>query len=75
MNEFKQATQRPASLLQTMRAVAWSFLGIRHASGLEDDVQRLNPVHVVIGGVLGAALFVVLILLLVLWVVSSGVAV
>ena len=75
MNEFKQATQRPGSLLQTMRAVAWSFLGIRHASGLVDDVQTLNPVHVVIGGVLGAALFVVLILLLVLWVVSSGVAV
>ena len=75
MNEFKQATQRPASLLQTLRAVAWSFLGIRRASGLEDDVQKLSPVHVVIGGVLGAALFVVLILLLVLWVVSSGVAV
>ena len=74
MSDFKQATQRPASLLPTMRAVAWSFLGIRRASGLEDDVHKLNPVHVVIGGILGAALFVVLILLLVRWVVSSGVA-
>ena len=74
MSGLKEATQRPASLLQTMRAVAWSFLGIRHASGLEEDVQKLNPVHVVIGGIVGAALFVAVIVLLVRWVVSSGVA-
>lgn len=72
--EFKGATQRPVSLLQTMRTVAWSFLGIRRASGHEDDVQKLNPVHVVLGGLLGAALFVGAIVLLVQWVVSSGVA-
>ena len=74
MSDFKQATRRPASLPQTLRAVAWSFLGIRRASGLEDDAQKLNPVHVVIAGVLGAAVFVVSIVVLVRWVVSSGVA-
>ena len=74
MSGFKQTIRRPAALLQTLRAVAWSFLGIRRASGLEDDVQNLNPVHVVIGGIFGAAVFVVAILLLVHWVVSSGVA-
>ena len=37
-------------------------------------VQRLNPVHVVIGGIVGAALFVVAIVMLVSWVVKSGVA-
>ncbi len=72
--ELKDAVQRPASPLQTMRAVAWSFFGIRRSSGYEEDVQKLNPVHVVIGGVLGAALFVSAIVLLVRWVVSSGVA-
>ena len=60
--------------MQTVRAVAWSFLGIRRSSGLEEDVQKLNPVHVIIGGVVGAALFVATIVLLVRWVVSSGVA-
>ena len=74
MSSLKEASQRPASLLQTARAVAWSFLGIRRSSGLEQDVQKLNPVHVVIGGVVGAAVFVVFIVLLVRWVVSSGVA-
>ncbi len=74
MNDLNDATRRPASPLATMRAVAWSFLGIRRASGLEQDVQKLNPVHVVIGGIAGAALFVGAIVLLVRWVVSSGVA-
>ena len=51
MSTLKEASQRPASLMQTVRAVAWSFLGIRRSAGLEEDVQKLNPVHVVIGGV------------------------
>ena len=74
MSDLKEAAQRPASLLHTMRAVAWSFLGIRRSSGYEQDVQKLNPVHVVIGGIVGAGLFVALIVVLVRWVVSSGVA-
>jgi hypothetical protein len=74
MSDLKQASQRPASLLQTMRAVAWSFLGIRRSAGYEEDVRKLNPVHVVIGGIVGAALFVFAVVMLVQWVVSSGVA-
>ena len=74
MSTLKEASQRPASLMQTVRAVAWSFLGIRRSAGLEEDVQKLNPVHVVIAGVIGAAVFVAFIVLLVGWVVSSGVA-
>jgi hypothetical protein len=74
MSDLKDAAQRPASPLQTMRAVAWSFLGIRRSSGYAQDVQQLNPVHVVIGGIVGAVLFVGVIVMLVSWVVSSGVA-
>ena len=74
MSELRDAAQRPASPLATMRAVAWSFVGIRRASAYEHDVQQLNPVHVVIGGIVGAAVFVTVIVLLVRWVVSSGVA-
>jgi hypothetical protein len=75
MNDAESVTQRPASPLQTMRAVAWSFFGVRRGADYERDVQRLNPVHVVIAGLLGAALFVGVLVLLVKWVVSSGVAV
>ena len=69
-----RSTDRAASPLQPMRAVAWSFFGIRRAAGSAQDVQKLNPVHVVIAGIAGAALFVVAVVMLVRWVVSSGVA-
>ena len=67
-------TARKLSALQTMRAVAWSFFGVRRAKDYENDVARLNPVHVVIAGVIGAALFVVCLVMLASWVVGSGVA-
>lgn len=74
MSELREAASRPGSLLQTMRAVGWSFLGIRRSDGYAQDVGKLNPVHVVIAGVLGAALFVLMLALLARWVVGSGVA-
>ena len=72
--ELKQAVQRKGSFLQTMRAVAWSFFGVRKGADYEKDVNQLNPVHLVIAGVIGAALFIVALLLLVNWVLASGAA-
>ncbi len=71
---LKQAAARRGAFLQTARAVAWSFFGVRRSADLAQDVQKLNPVHVVIAGVMGAALFVAVLVLLVRWVVGSGVA-
>ena len=71
---LKQAAQRKGSFLQTLRAVGWSFFGVRKSSEYEKDVTRLNPVHVVIAGVLGAAAFIAVLVLIVNWVLSSGVA-
>lgn len=72
--DFKDAVARKASLRQTMSAIAWGFFGVRRGRDHERDVSRLNPVHVVIAGLLGAALFIGLLVLLVRWVISSGVA-
>ncbi len=74
MRGGERVTERSGSLLQTLRAVAWSFFGVRRSADYEQDVSKLNPVHVVIAGIVGAAAFVVAIVLLVRWVVSSGVA-
>lgn len=71
----RTAAGRPGSFLQTARAVAWSFFGVRRAADFGQDVAKLNPVHVVIAGILGCALFVAALVLLVGWVVGSGVAV
>ena len=60
-----------ASLWRSMRMVAWSFLGIRKDSGLEDDMARVNPFHVIVVGIAAAALFVVGLVILVNWVVAK----
>jgi hypothetical protein len=73
-SDHEPVTARKGSWLQTAKAVAWSFLGIRRRADYAKDVEKLNPIHVVIAGIVGAALFVVVLLLLVRWVVSSGVA-
>jgi Protein of unknown function (DUF2970) len=72
--QHEPSSARRGSFLQTARAVAWSFFGVRRSADYERDVQRLNPVHVVIAGVIGAALFIGLLVMLVKWVVGSGVA-
>jgi len=66
--------RRRGSFLQTMRAVGWSFFGVRRRADHEQDVQKLNPVHVVIAGIAGALMFIGALVLLVRWVVGSGVA-
>ena len=66
--------RRKGSFIQTMKAVAWSFFGVRKGSDYEKDVSQLNPVHVVIAGVIGAALFIGALLLLVNWVLASSIA-
>jgi hypothetical protein len=71
---LKEAAARPASPLQTFRAVAWSFFGVRRSADHAQDMQRLNPVHVIAAGVVSAAVFVLALVLLVRWVVGSGVA-
>ena len=65
---------RKASLWRTLGAVGWSFFGVRKARDLEHDAAHLNPLHVVIAGVVVAALFVALLIALVNWVIASGVA-
>ena len=72
--DVKDAVQRKASFRQTISAVAWSFFGVRRSKDHENDMAKLNPVHVIIAGVLGAAVFVLMLLLLVRWVIGSGVA-
>jgi amino acid transporter len=70
----RTAVRRKGSLLRTLLAVAWSFFGVRKSKDLERDVGELNPLHLVIAGVVVAMLFVGALIMLVHWVVGSGVA-
>ena len=73
-DDLRNAAARKGSFIQTLRAVGWSFFGVRRSADYAQDVAKLNPVHVIITGVIGAAVFVLALVLLVQWVVGSGVA-
>lgn len=73
-SDLRSAASRQGSFLQTMRAVGWSFFGVRKSSDYEKDVTQLNPVHVVIAGVIGALVLIAVLATIVNWVLSSGVA-
>ncbi len=47
-----------AGFAQTVRAVLWSFFGVRRKAAYEKDAAQLNPVAVIIVGLIAAALFV-----------------
>jgi amino acid transporter len=59
------------SLLRTVKAVAWSFLGIRRTSDYQEDLRKLNPLHIVAAALVGVAVFVGGLVLLVHWVVTK----
>ena len=63
------AIRRKASFGHTARAVFWSFFGVRKRAHYEADAAQLNPIHVVIMGVIGAALFIVILVSIIKFVV------
>jgi Protein of unknown function (DUF2970) len=63
--------KRKGSLFRTVKAVMWSFVGLRARGDYEKDVEQLNPVHIVIVGLVGVVLFVGSLILLATWVVGK----
>jgi hypothetical protein len=70
MDDPKKATQRKLSFAATLKAVFWSFFGVRKRRDYEADTQKLNPVHVIIAGIIGAAIFVLVLISIVKLVVG-----
>jgi hypothetical protein len=66
-----QQREGGATFLETIKAVLWAFFGVRRGRDHERDAARLNPLHVVIAGVLAAATFVLILVLVVHQVVKS----
>ena len=71
MTEPVAAHKRKGSLLRTTKAVLWSFVGLRARGEYEKDVEQLNPVHIVVVGLIGGVVFVGSLILLATWVVSK----
>ena len=62
---------RKGSLWRTVRAVGWSFFGIRKSSAYQDDLAKLNPLHIIAVAFVAVALFVIALILLVRWVAAA----
>ncbi|RQO79247.1 DUF2970 domain-containing protein [Acidovorax sp. FJL06] len=61
--------ERKGSLLRTVRAVAWSLIGLRKGSEYQQDVEKLNPLHIIVVGLVAVFLLVMGLIALVNWVV------
>jgi polyferredoxin len=65
--------QRKGSLWRTLQAVLWSFIGLRSRKEFNRDIAELNPIHLIVVGLMMALIFVLGLLALVNWVVSQPV--
>jgi hypothetical protein len=60
-----------ASFLYSLKAVLWSFTGLRRKSDFDADAVKLNPVHIVIAAVIAVACLVALLITIVHFVVAK----
>ena len=67
MERMPQREPSAATPWQVLKAVFSAFFGVRRAQ--DHEAVRLKPLHLVIAGLLGAALFV-LTLLTIVWLVT-----
>ena len=63
--------KRKGSIFRTVKAVMWSFVGLRSRGAYEQDVAQLNPLHIIVAGLVGVFVFVGSLILLATWVVGK----
>jgi hypothetical protein len=65
-----QTPPKKSGMLATFKAVAWSFFGVRKGADHQADMENLNPVYVILAGIISCALFVFTLLAVVKYVLS-----
>jgi hypothetical protein len=56
---------------RSVKAVGWSFLGIRSKAGLDGDHAKLKPLEVVAVGLIGVFVLIGVLVTIVNWAVSK----
>ena len=64
--------EKHSTFFQAAKAGAWSLFGIRRRAQHEQDIGRLKPVHVIVAGLAGAAIFVLALIALVQFIVRHA---
>ncbi|MFA6310216.1 MAG: DUF2970 domain-containing protein [Sterolibacterium sp.] len=68
----KQApAARQASFLAIIGTVFWAFFGVRKRSDHEASTVNITPVQVVVGGLIGGALFVFILIFVVRIIIAN----
>lgn len=65
-----QASHPPASLWRTIKAVAWSLVGLRGRKGYDEDIRNVQPLHLVAVALVALFLFVGGLMAVVHWMVG-----
>jgi amino acid transporter len=71
MSTTETPSVKSSSFLRTVQAVLWSFVGLRKGSEYQQDLEKLNPFHIIGVGIGAALLFVLGLIALVNWVVAQ----
>jgi len=59
-------------VLTIAKTVFWSFFGVRRRVQHEAESVNIKPLHVIVAGIIGAALFVISLLVLVRFITSAA---
>ncbi|MTV38319.1 DUF2970 domain-containing protein [Duganella radicis] len=57
--------------LYSVKAVLWSFVGLRRKRDFDEDQQGLNPLHIIVAALLAVAVFIGLLITIVKLVVAK----
>ncbi len=60
------------SFWRSLRVVGWGLLGVRKNTEYQKDLAQVNPLHVIVAGIVAVLLIVLGLVLLVNWVVGSS---
>lgn len=60
--------RRRAGFGATLRAVLWSFIGVRKHRAYDEDARTLDPRAVIVAGLIAGLVFVLTIVAVVQWV-------
>lgn len=69
-DDIKKLASRKLNFFQTLKAVAWGMFGVRKGKGHTKDIATLNPIHLIIAGILAAILLVVGLIAAAKWLVA-----
>jgi len=70
-DDIRKLSNRRLKFGQTIKAVAWGFFGVRKNKGYDTDIATINPIYLILAGIIAAIIFVGGLVFIAKWLVSS----